>query len=69
MEARHTLTEIVKVGDPSSDRWIPLQYDNVNSIKIEEPHRCPNKPYYGDSKDNNHSTDILSMRVRSTFKY
>jgi hypothetical protein len=35
-----------KAGHPSFDKWIPLQYDNDNGIKTDEPHRCPNKPYY-----------------------
>jgi hypothetical protein len=50
-----------KVGHPSFDKWIPLQYDNDNGIKTDEPHRCPNKPYYVSNKDTNHSTNILPM--------
>ena len=50
-----------KAGHPSSDRWIPLQYDNDNGIKTDEPHRCPNKPHYVGNKDTSHSTNILPM--------
>ena len=50
-----------KVGHPSFDKWIPLQYDNDNGIKTDEPHRCPNKPYYVSNKDTSHSTNILPM--------
>jgi hypothetical protein len=50
-----------KVGHPSFDKWIPLQYDNDNGIKTDEPHRCPNKPSYVSNKDTSHSTNILPM--------
>ena len=50
-----------KAGHPSSDWWIPLQYDNDNGIKTDEPHRCPNKPHYVGNKDTSHSTNILPM--------
>lgn len=49
------------MGHPSFDKWIPLQYDNDNGIKTNEPHRCPNKPYYVSNKDTNRSTNILPM--------
>jgi hypothetical protein len=50
-----------QVGHPSFDKWIPLQYDNDNGIKTNEPHHCPNKPYYVSNKDTNRSTNILPM--------
>lgn len=50
-----------KTGHPSFNKWIPLQYDNDNGIKTDEPHRCPNKPYYVSNKDTSHSTNILPM--------
>ena len=49
------------MGHPSFDKWIPLQYDNDNGIKTDEPHRCPNKPYYVSNKDTSRSTNILPM--------
>lgn len=50
-----------EVGHPSSDRWIPLQYDNDNGIKTDEPHRCPNRPYYVGNRDISHNPNILPM--------
>jgi hypothetical protein len=38
-----------------------LQYDNDKGIKTDEPHRCPNKPYYVNNKNTSNSTNKLSM--------
>jgi hypothetical protein len=50
-----------KMGHPSPDKWIPLQYDKDNGIKTDEPHHCPNRPSYGGSNGGSGSTSKLPM--------
>jgi hypothetical protein len=30
-------------GHPSSEKWIPLDYNNDTGLRTDQPHQCPNK--------------------------
>lgn len=34
-----------EIGHPSSDKWIPLVYENNTGLRTNSPHHCPNSPY------------------------
>jgi hypothetical protein len=35
-----------KVGHPSPDKWIPLEYNKDAGIRTDQVHQCPNRPFF-----------------------
>jgi hypothetical protein len=35
-----------KVGHPSPDKWIPLEYNKDTGIRTDQIHHCPNRPFF-----------------------